>query len=121
MEYRNNQLGFLIEYPEGVYITKGDLEKGILLWRRDQNVDELYEVSVLVLSKKEVEMNKDKPIRVERIKINGVSAKKYYWGGVVEVKVWVGEKVVQMVLINGNDREANLRFERMVNSFRLIN
>lgn len=104
MKYIDTKLGYSIDYPQDKYLARIKKNKGIILW--DKNKDykkDLYEISIVVLTKVQEKYIKD-------ISVNDIK----------EVRRTLAGKTVQIVLTNNYNSDAVERFEKIVKSFKVI-
>lgn len=127
MNYTNGRVGFSLEYQDGVYsANKKGLNKGLLLYNKQKDWDTSldYEISVIVMSKKEEEYT-SKPEKVEDAEVGGQKVKKKCidaggWGKLTEVRVRANGKLVQLLLRSSDDKGAVSRFDEILRSFRVL-
>jgi hypothetical protein len=126
VEYWNKRAGFLISYPGDVYFPSDKkLDKALFLYPKTNNDSPFgYEISILVLSKKEEKYISPAETE-EEIVMGGIPAVMKFvdggkWGKPIEVRVKVSDKVVQFVLVNADNKEKLERFTSILETFRVF-
>lgn len=121
--YRDEKLGYEIQYPIDIYTAKFKIGKGIILWKKEHE-SEMFEVGVSYLTKS-FEGIEDKVEWTKDISLDGLAAKKRKYflpdnGSYMDIRVRVGMKMIQLLLINAKDNDEVAQFEKIAKTFKVI-